>query len=298
MFSGEFLRDDLAAITYQALAADTADGETYLLDKLIQSGAIDAGAAKPMTEKMEAYRILSFSSASLDENAVDMDIDMKMDATMSAAGESITTSANMSGSMQMVMDDTDIQLAYLLETSTDGVTTEVNTWMKDGWVYFYNGDELLKYQMQDPAAVLEDIEPVDMETMDVSGLAMLDSITAKKSGSNTVYTVIFSENMGGMMDNITDMTGADEAMSMTSSPITAEYTVDAKGNLKSISMVFSATMTMAFPAEDGTTISMDLKYDYDMMIKINATGDQVKITYPDLSSAVEVVGGNSWPVGQ
>lgn len=298
MFSGEFLRDDLAAITYQALAADTADGETYLLDKLIQSGAIDAGAAKPMTEKMEAYRILSSSSASLDENAVDMDIDLKMDATMSAAGESITTSANMSGSMQMVMDDTDIQLAYLLETSTDGVTTEVNTWMKDGWVYFYNGDELLKYQMQDPAAVLEDIEPVDMETMDVSGLAMLDSITAKKSGSNTVYTVIFSEDMGGMMDNITDMTGADEAMSMTSSPITAEYTVDAKGNLKSISMVFSATMTMAFPAEDGTTISMDLKYDYDMMIKINATGDQVKITYPDLSSAVEVVGGNSWPVGQ
>lgn len=169
--------------------------------------------------------------------------------------------------------------------------------MKDGWIYFYNGDDLLKYQMQDPAAVLEDIEPVDMSEMDVSGLAMMDSITAQKSGSNTICTVVISEDLGGMTDSVSDMTGIEETMSMTFSPITADYTVDSRGNLKSIAMVFSATMTMEIPAEDGTTLSMELKYDYDMLMKINATGSQVKITYPNLSNAKEVVGGNSWPVG-
>ena len=38
-----FLRDDLAAVTYQALGADLKDGSTYLLASLVESGAIDAG---------------------------------------------------------------------------------------------------------------------------------------------------------------------------------------------------------------------------------------------------------------
>lgn len=40
-----FLRDDLAAVTYQALGADLKDGSTYLLASLVESGAIDAEAA-------------------------------------------------------------------------------------------------------------------------------------------------------------------------------------------------------------------------------------------------------------
>lgn len=49
-----FLRDDLAAVTYQALGADLKDGSTYLLASLVESGAIDAEAARPITEKIEA----------------------------------------------------------------------------------------------------------------------------------------------------------------------------------------------------------------------------------------------------
>ena len=44
-----FLRDDLAAVTYQALGADLKDGSTYLLASLVESGAIDAEAARPIT---------------------------------------------------------------------------------------------------------------------------------------------------------------------------------------------------------------------------------------------------------
>ena len=57
-----FLRDDLAAVTYQALGADLKDGSTYLLASLVESGAIDAEAARPITEKIEAYRALTAAS--------------------------------------------------------------------------------------------------------------------------------------------------------------------------------------------------------------------------------------------
>ena len=67
LFSGTFLRDDLAALTYQGLAADMADGETYLLDSLVKSGAVDAGAAKTITDKIEAYRAMN--DAALDTDA-------------------------------------------------------------------------------------------------------------------------------------------------------------------------------------------------------------------------------------
>ena len=56
VFSGDFLRDDLAAITYLGLAADMADGSTYLLDSLTDSGAIDPTAAAPMKETFKLYR--------------------------------------------------------------------------------------------------------------------------------------------------------------------------------------------------------------------------------------------------
>ena len=72
LFTGTFLRDDLAALTYQALAADLADGSTYLLSSLISSGAVDAKAAQPMTEKITAFRALQGAFAGMDANAMDL----------------------------------------------------------------------------------------------------------------------------------------------------------------------------------------------------------------------------------
>lgn len=59
LFSGTFLRDDLAALTYLGLAADMEDGKTYLLDSLIDSGAVDADAAASMKESFKLYRAKS-----------------------------------------------------------------------------------------------------------------------------------------------------------------------------------------------------------------------------------------------
>ena len=51
-FTGTFLRDDLAALTYQALGTDLKDGSTYLLDSLIKEDVIEYNAAFPIVDKI------------------------------------------------------------------------------------------------------------------------------------------------------------------------------------------------------------------------------------------------------
>lgn len=292
MFSGDFLRDDLAALTYQALAADMADGKTYLLNSLIQSGAIDAKAAAPMTEKITAYRAMEDAMDSMDENALDMDIDMKMDMTM--AGTKIATRT--SGNIKVLAEDSDmknVQMACTLKTTAEGEAMDIGMWMKDGWAYMSMNDGTettqVKYPMDDQSAALEGLGLVEVDAMDVSGLAMIDSITSKKSGSDTVYTLVIGDGMGSLVDSLTGMLGEETAgMSMDIGKITASYTVGSNGKLKNVAMVFSASMKMELPLEDGQSISMDVAYDYDMAMKVNAMGSGVKITYPDLSKFQEV----------
>ena len=67
VFAGSFLRDDLAALTYLALAADMADGSTYLLDSLIDSGAIDSKAAASMKEQFKLYRARTTGAADVEK---------------------------------------------------------------------------------------------------------------------------------------------------------------------------------------------------------------------------------------
>ena len=293
-FSGTFLRDDLAALTYQGLAADMADGKTYLLDSLIKSKAIDKTAAKPMTDKIEAYRAMQSACADMDSTMLDADIDMKMDMTMSVAGETMTMPTEMTGNMKMIADDlSNVQLAYELNTSLEGAETTMGMWMKDGWQYLsmtVAGETTkIKSPVDDVTTALESLPVVDVDSMNVSGLAMIGSITSKTVSNGTEYTMVFSENLGGSMDAVNELLGeAGTEASMDISEIKAVYTVDRSGNLKKMTMVFSASMTMDMPLEDGSVVSMDLIYDYDLTMTIKAAGSRVKITWPDFSDFQEV----------
>lgn len=289
MFSGDFLRDDLAALTYQALAADTADGKTYLLDSLVASGAIDAKAAQPMTDKITAYRAMEAAMAGMDSNAMDVDIDMKMDMTMGG----VQMPSKTTGNMKMIVKGSDIQMATTMKTAAIGESMDIGMWMKDGWLYtsMSAGGETanVKYPVADQMAAMEGMKIVDVEGMDVSGLAMIDSLTSKKSGSDTVYTVVIGDGMGGVMDNIMGMMDQDTAdLALDIGEITASYTVGSDGKLKSVAMTFSAAMKLDMPGDDGQSITTNVAYDYDMTMKVNATGSDVKITYPDFSKFQEV----------
>ena len=61
--------------------------------------------------------------------------------------------------------------------------------------------------------------------------------------------------------------------------------MDRSGDLKDIQMTYSIEMTV--PAEEGST-PMVMTAAYDMSMTVNATGDSVRITFPDFSSFEEV----------
>ena len=293
MFSGDFLRDDLAALTCQALAADTKEGGTYLLKSLVDSGAVSAEAAKPMTEKMELYRTISSISAT-QGGALDMALKAKMDITMAYGGITETTATNMEGSIAMKKTDDDIQMAYEMAIKANGLDMDMGIWMKDGWMYLSmsNGTntQKVKSYLGDMEAMLEELgglEISEMTGVDVSGLAAIKSLTAEKSGSDTVYTMVVSGSLGGMMDTVMSLVG-QETEGMNIGEISVAQTVSRSGELKEIRLLFSMSMKMALPDETGTMIPITADYDYDITMGINAMGKDVKISFPSFSGFVEI----------
>ena len=295
MFAGDFLRDDLAALTYQGLATDLKDGSTYLLDSLVKSGAVDAESAKPMTEKIDAYRAMSAAMNTVDANAMDVDVDMQMDMTITAEGETMQVPSTMRGNLKMIVaEDDSVQMAYTMKTVSQGESVDMDIWMKDGWVYLsteMNGEAMkLKYSVEDQLAAVEGLGTVNVDAMSVSGLAMLESVTAKKaSGGNTEYTIVIGEGVNSLVENVLGMMGQDVgSMDMRLGKMTATYTVDSKGNMKKVDMTFTASVKMDVPMEDGQSYSMAADYDYDMTMTANATGKNVKVTFPNFSDFQEI----------
>ena len=295
MFAGDFLRDDLAALTYQGLATDLKDGSTYLLDSLVKSGAVDAESAKPMTEKIDAYRAMSAAMNTVDANAMDVDVDMQMDMTITAEGETMQVPSTMRGNLKMIVaEDDSVQMAYTMKTVSQGESVDMDIWMKDGWVYLsteMNGEAMkLKYSVEDQLAAVEGLGTVNVDAMSVSGLAMLESVTAKKaSGGNTEYTIVIGEGVNSLVENVLGMMGQDVgSMDMRLGKMTATYTVDSKGNMKKVDMTFTASVKMDVPMEDGQSYSMAADYDYDMTMTVNATGKNVKVTFPNFSDFQEI----------
>ena len=310
-FGGDFLRDDLAAVTYQALATDLKDGSTYLLDSLVKSGAVDVKAAAPITEKIETYRALTSTVGKTMENSLDVDMDIKMDMaiaeTITEDGKTTTEKQNVAstvtGKVQMILGEKDMQMGMNMKTVTKGdgteeavgQTVETGMWLKDGWAYVQSGDTAYKYQVEDVMALYQQAMAQTAQVSDVSMLPYIDSITAKKSGGDTVYTLDLSGVMNGMMGDVQTMLGALAMtqdlgldMSLDITDCTYTYTVGSSGQLKNTSGAVKMTMAMNMDAGDKGALAMTCDYDIALTMKVNATGKAVKVSYPDLSKFQEI----------
>lgn len=320
-YTGGFLRDDLAAVTYQALACDLADGSTYLLDSLVKSGAIDAKAAKSITDKIEAYRALTASTMDTMQNSMDVDVAMKMNLDMTLAGtadgESVNMDANVDmdakGSIQAILDK-ELQLGLKLdmildidmneaggESMTMSQPISMGVWVKDNWMYVQSGETLFKVEMDDSAdeilALYQEVL-IQMNDLGSASAAMMmpyiESITSAKSGSSTVYTLNLNGSAYmGLVDDLLDMILAElngEAgltLDMDLSKCTYAYTLDSKGQLKNVSASMAMTMKMDM-SDGGETVSVDVTANADMEMKVNASGSGVKVSYPDLSKFPDI----------
>ena len=282
MFSCPFLRDDLAALTYQALAADTANGRTYLLDALISSGAVSRKDAKPLTDRITAYRAMQKAVTATDTRSMALDMTVRMDAT--TGGEVVST--NTKGSLKVIAEeDANIQMAYSTETTAQAQTVRTEMWMKDGWVYtasYGDGTEQkVKYAVNNPMALLEDMGISQMRGINVSGLAMLESVTSRYVGGKRQYTLVIGEGMNAMKESVLASLGA-EGLELRLGKMTVTYTLNYRGAITQMTVAFTASLQT-----DGQAAPAAVDYAYDMTMTVSATGQAVQVEFPDFTGYEE-----------
>lgn len=275
--TGSFLRDDLAGLTYQALGCQLKDGTTYLLDSLIKSGAINDAAAKPITDKIQ---LLTNLCAAYQDN-LDADVSMDLDISLKMPGlpnNSASLSMTGKGRIQTVLADNP-QAAITLEAAPQndsGIETlpdsSIGIWMKDGWMYVQMGDETVKTE----AGALVP----SSASSSASTLPLIDTISAKASGRDTIYTVTMNDAFTGLLHRIfsarPEFQEENMQLDIAISDYTCTYTVGNNGQLKAS----TASMKLSVKAIDAIySIAMDM--DLSMEMTVNASGSSVKITFPD-----------------
>ena len=312
-FTGTFLRDDLVALTYQALGADLKDGETYLLASLIESGAVDAAAAKPITDKIESYRALQASGAAAAQG-LDASVDANMGMNISIKGSDASLNmaqkadAAVKGNIKMVLDKAPQMAMDMTVTVTDGgmeETQKAEYWMKDGVVYVRSGEEA--YQMPSGMGMdMESLSALMEQSSAQAGAAMLpfiDAIGVKDSGGNTVYTLKLNKGFAGLINGLMgqvlgelNTAGLDMDMNFSMDNSAISYTVGQDGALKSADI--DMTLKADVNASDGAdSLVMTLTVDMDMTMDVNAMGGSVKISFPDFSDFEKLIGGADGSTG-
>lgn len=296
-FPGAFLRDDLAALTCQALAADLADGSTYLLDSLIQSKAIDKDAAKGLTEKIEAYRALRGVCERLGD-AMDAEITAGMNLTAFASGtaqgqavsESQTVPITYTGRVQLRTGQSP-QMSMTVTGTVLDQAAAAEMWMKGGLLYVRTGNTSYKTPLRQGMEDGAWVQALDAAA-NIPLLPFLESIRTETSGSGTVYTVTMLPAYGRQVNDPMSSLLLRGASSEAASPLDGldmtmklkkcvyTYTVDKGGTLKSASaaMVIESTMDPVGLGQDRITAGLDLTAEMSMTVK--AAGDRVRITFP------------------
>ena len=289
-FEGPFLRDDLAAITLQALATDKKGGETYLLKSLIDTGAVDATKAKNLTEKIENYRALTRATDAVDSVSQDTNSLTQARGTVQYAGDTMDVSFDSSTREKIVLRNGKVQLSSETKITQNGETTESGTWIKDGWLYLYTKDGGVTAKNKvavDDSMTDADLAEVESNQVDKVGLSAIKSISVVKDGLTSYYSVDVDASaaafLSGILENYVDEDDKD-LTSIEVSDIKVTYTVNGHGVLGAMTTSFRLKIVYASGEFQGDPMVMDMKYT--VATNILATGNAVSITFPDFSDYV------------
>ena len=296
VYTGTFLRDDLAGLTYDALCADVKGGETYLLASLVKSGAIAQAKAAKLSEKFEAFRALSEACESFDATAADMDYTLELGLSVPGQGDSMAIRAD--GSVRYQLPSLDMD--YTMNLRMDEERMNMHLWMKDGVYYIDQDGERYQMDLSDEMnlaglqAMLAELPAQQVSNM--SGLSYLSSIQVTKSGGATLYTMrIPAKTMTALMEAALRQTGTSELAAGRNLEITKDvvlrYTVSG-GKLTKIGIELSMTFSDVAYLEDesGSSVSFSYEVSCDLStdMTIRKTGKDVTITFPDLSSFAKI----------
>lgn len=327
---GTFLRDDLAAVTDQALACRLADGSTNLLDSLVRQGAVDQAAARPVQEKIELCQKLTAASAALQKGVdAELTVKMEMNTGMSGAAEgqpiggTMHTSASASGRLQAVRDKTLqlgmelVQHTALRMTAPDGQEMVLNqpavttgTWIKDGWVYTRQDALRYKTPLTQGDAGLSAVYKTLLPAGSAGGNAAmlmpcLETVRTAKSGGNTVYTLtIGNQAFQGLIGDLpragSSRANTDLLTDAALDRCVYTYTFDSSGRLKAMTagfaLSFKGDTAETEAGAESVSVHMDMTAETELRVK--TAGSSVRIAYPDLSAFPELKELPELPAGR
>lgn len=300
VFSGPFLRDDLAALTYQALAADTKDGG-YLLARLIAGGAIDPAAAAPMTEKMEVWRAcmaIEPAAENRDIQALDTTISADYTLTFTIEGQTFEQPFSLVQDSIVKLDEDQPQVHSRASSVSQGMVTTSNIWLKDGWTYvnLLLGEypvTQVKYPTQAEELALAEL---DFQGIELGHLASYKTVSAMEMGENTLYTFVMYGHLAGADSGYLDLIysaileGTEENSEISNirfGDTTLMITVNEDGLAVDEALILTISMDVTVEVE-GVTYVVPATMDYTILGTTNAMGKDVKIDYPDFTDFIEI----------
>lgn len=313
VLSGTFLRDDLVALTCQALACDLKDGSDYLLDSLVKSGAVDRAAATPIMEKIEAYRALAAASTG---SGLDTGIALRVDLQAGLSGPVIgpdgpagseieRASFSGFGNVQILLDGENPQMGMQLRLQVMDEATDMGMWLRDGWMYLQQDGASYKVNPGSRFdAIWDQCQTLLNQTAPQSGACIMpyiESITAAKSGGDTVYTLTLNSAMSGVIGKLLDLVmvrlgedAPDFIMDMDLSRCAYTYIVGSDNQLKQAAVQARMRLDMS---EEQSAFALTVTVNLDMTMEVNATGGSVRVSYPaNLDQFPELIGGADAPI--
>ncbi len=301
--TGTFLRDDLVALTYQALGTDMKDGKMYLLEHLIEDCELDVSGARTLTKKIEYYRDINSASSALREGvSAKINLNMEMDVSRIApgdtqpSGEIERVALACGGDVKLAMKRYP-EMALDLTMKADGQEENVKLWLKGDWVYAQTGEASVK--METGEEIWKLLEDSAQKEAGASLLPFVADISKQASGDEAVYTMDMNDAYESLVKDITaqvleaNHVSGSAGGEMDMKGFTIRYTVKG-GTLKSVSADTALSMKIDGGEAEGTVMagmSMDMKMD------ILSSGSAVKISFPDFSGFEEVIGGADGPTG-
>jgi len=289
LIPGDFKRDDLAAVTYQALATEVKGGGQTLLEKLVQDGAVDEKAAKPMLDKFSTYEKLNGLMG--EGGAMDADLKLSMNISTVESGITMTIPMTLDGNIKVAAEDTDIlkeKVAMAFKAAALDEEIEMKLWLQEGWCYIdlvipaEEGTEELKFKM-DMSPMQEMLAEYDTGSLLAENgaylLSFFKSVTTRETSTDTLYECVISgDALEGLVQEILESIGMADGMQMDIGDVKVVYTVRAD---KLLSMTEEMTMKVSAEGQD-VTVTMDMSF------LINSLGSSVAITYPDFSDYIDM----------
>jgi len=277
--SNTFLRDHAAAISYQALATELKGTTTTLFSKLVASGAVSQSTAKPLLDKITTYRAYLQACSNMQAiNAIDMAMVSAIKMQIPALAQTVNIDSQFS--IKVIVSGNTVQMEMITTSVSNGETSKLNMWVKDGYLYYNDGITKVKKALS--ADEISKLVSQSSSTAEAPVLTLyqFNSITADKTSDGTLYTIGLSDNYD-FLSLLKDSMDTSSITALRVNSCSLQVLIGNNGVLSSLKESFVMNMTVT---EGGSPVTVTC--DVSINGKVNATGNTVTIAYPDFSGYV------------